>query len=260
LTIDALLPDLSRWFALPRIGTLPPDLGMEDENHGYFIAGAFRQAILPEAGLVAAKRGPWTRVQWALVALVIGGTLAAGSYLFQLFDTEVQLASRISRSAAELPTLASPSATNQLASVVAGMVRLDALAAEIEAEPSPPSLLFGYNGRRIYDAAMADARRDYRRNVLLPHLAALMENQLVDPKASDDGLKALIAIAEAAAEPGSDSLRGWLEENASLVPEGDRARLVSEATEGIREAGGLAIDRDYIEAARRVIAYRESLS
>lgn len=260
LTIDALLPDLSRWFALPRIGTLPPDLGMEDETHGYFIAGAFRQAILPEAGLVAAKRSPWLAVQWALVALVIVGTLMAGSYMFRLFDAELRLAPRLSRAVAEFPALVSPSSASQLSSVVTAMKRFDALAAEIQAEPSPPALLVGHNGRRLYASALAEARRNFRRNVLLPHLSALIETQLVDPNAGDAKLKALITVAAAAAKPGSDSVKQWLEENASLVSESDRARLVSEGIEGIREAGGLAIDPAYIEAARRMIAYRESLS
>src|SRR5690606_36299984 len=67
LTIDPMLPDLSRRFSLPRIGTLPPDLGMEDESHGYFIAGAIRNALLPEAGLVSSKRSAWPLVHWALI-------------------------------------------------------------------------------------------------------------------------------------------------------------------------------------------------
>jgi len=259
LTIDSLLPDLSRWFALPRIGTLPPDLGMEDENHGYFIAGAFQQAILPEAGLVAAKRKPWAAMQWTFVAVMIVCGLTAGLYVLRVFDTEVQLAPRISRAAAEFPAFASPSSASQLPSVVAAIKRFDALVAEIRAEPSPP-LLLGDNGRPLYGSALADARRNFRQNVLLPHLSALLETQLVDADADDAELKVLIAVAEAAAEPGSDSVRQWLEDNASLVPETDRETLVSEGIEGIREAGGLAVDPAYIDAARRMIAYRESLS
>lgn len=260
LTIDPLLPDLSRWFALPRIGTLPPDLGMEDENHGYFIAGAFRQAILPEAGLGAAKRSPWAAMQWALIAVMIVCTLTAGLYVFRLFDAEVQLTPRLSREAAEFPAFASPSSTSQLPSVVAAIKRFDALVAEVRAEPSPPTLLLGHSGRRLYGSALADARRNFRQNVLLPHLSALIETQLVDANAGDTELKALIAVAEAAAEPGSDSIREWLEEIASLVPEADRDTLLSEGIQGIRAAGGLPVDPAYVDAARRMIAYRESLS
>ena len=73
-------------------------------------------------------------------------------------------------------------------------------------------------------------------------MSALIETQLVDANAGNAELKALIAVAEAAAMPGSDSVRQWLEENASLVPEADRERLVSEGMEGIREAGGIAME------------------
>lgn len=260
LTIDPLLPELSQRFALPRIGTLPPDLGMEDENHGYFIAGALRRAILPEAGLVAARRSPWPLVQWALIALIAAGTLAAGWTLFRMHDEEVRLAARMSNLAAAFEAPQSPSTVDNLASVIATYRRFDALAAEIGA-PAHIDLPAGATGRQRYASAIRDARRDYGVNVLLPHLSALLETQLADVDGRDDAeLTALIGVSEAAGDADSQALRQWLEGNVRLVAEEDRERFVEEGIASIREGGGLDIDPAYAEAARRMLAYRESLS
>src|SRR5690606_12321534 len=87
LTIDGLLPELSRRFAMPRIGTLPPDLGLDDEDHGYFIDGVFRKSIFPEAGLAGRDGRRYAHLgNWAAVALVIAACAAAGYMIFRTFD------------------------------------------------------------------------------------------------------------------------------------------------------------------------------
>ena len=101
--------------------------------------------------------------------------------------------------------------------------------------------------------------RVHRRNAL-PHLSALLESELADVEQGDAALQALISIAEAAGEPGSPLLRKWLEDKATLVAEEDRDIFITEAAASINEAGGLPVDPAFAEAARRMIAYRESLS
>lgn len=262
LSIDALLPDLSRRFAMPRIGTLPPDLGLDEEEHGYFVAGAIGKAVLPEAGLVStARRGGVARAaQWGAIALLVAASIGAAWVVFTAFDDEVRLAARVQEAAAAMPPLTEPSTIEGLPSVLAQMRRLDELAAQIDATPAPPDYAFGLTGRARYASALDQARRDLRVNWLLPHLAALIETQLVDGVADLDGLRGLIALAELADDPQSPALREWLEANALLVSDADRQLLVEQGLAGIDENGGLSIDPDYLEAARRIVAYRESLS
>lgn len=259
LTIDALLPDLSQRFALPRIGTLPPDLGMEDENHGYFIAGTIANAILPEAGLAASRRSPWPAVQWLAIALLVGGTFAAGWYIFRVYDSEVRLAARLSEAAAEFPTLPSPSSVENLAAVVAAVRRLDELAVP-EAASTAAEQFATMSRKGEYIEAAEAARRAYRANVLLPHLSALLESQLAEATSGNGDLTGLIALSEAVRDAENPAIKDWLEKNVSLVAEDDRDRLVAEGLQSIREAGGLIVDPAFVDAARKMIAYRESLT
>ena len=259
LTIDALLPDLSQRFALPRVGTLPPDLGMEDENHGYFIAGAIRKAILPEAGLAAKRVRVSGVVQWGLIVLIVSAVMGAGWYIWREFDQELRLADRISQATAEFEAIPSPSSIDGLGRVVQALSRFDALAA-LSAGDAGAAVVLPVRQRERYVAAVGMARSTYLSNVLLPHLAALLEAQLVDASRSDDELRDLIAVSEAAAEPSSETVTNWLEASSLLVAEEDRARFVVASQDAIRANGGLAIDQAHVDAARRLIAYRESLS
>jgi len=260
LTIDVLLPELSRRFSLPRIGTLPPDLGMEDENHGYFVAGAFRSAILPEAGLIAAKRSPWPTIQWTLIALMIGGALAASWALYRVVDQQTRMAARLSEAASEFPAVQSPSTVERLGAVLSGLQRFDTMISDVGATPPVPPYAFWIAGRDRNLAAAQEARRAYLRNALLPHLSALLETQLADVERPDEELLSLIAVAEAGDDPESGIVREWLERNADLVAEDDREKLVREGLDSIRAGGGLTIDPGYVDAARRMLAYRDSLT
>ncbi|MFC6486422.1 type VI secretion protein IcmF/TssM N-terminal domain-containing protein [Nitratireductor sp. GCM10026969] len=262
LSIDALLPDLSQRFAMPRTGTLPPDLGLDEEEHGYFIGGMLQKAILPEAGLASRERrrdrGLW--LQWAAVGAIVLATLGAGYFVFRTFDEETRFAARLADSNTDVAALPNPSTIENIPAVLAHLRRLDAIVAQIDAEPAPPDYAFGLSGRGEYSAALETARHNLRRNALLPHLSALIETQLVDPDEDLATLRRLVAVAESADDPESEALQYWLEESAAVVAEKDRHLLLSEGLSALREAGGLTIDPAYVDAARRRIAYRESLS
>ena len=258
LTIDPMLPDLSRRFSLPRIGTLPPDLGMEDESHGYFIAGAIRNALLPEAGLVSSKRSAWPLVQWVLIGILATATLVAGWKLFSAYDVEARRTARLSQTLAAIAVPASPSTVENIPSVVSTLQRIAGLKQDVSSDVGFLSGFFGQGSIQVQ--AIDETLRNYRHNVLLPHLSALLESELADVEQGDAALQALISIAEAAGEPGSPLLRKWLEDKATLVAEEDRDIFITEAAASINEAGGLPVDPAFAEAARRMIAYRESLS
>jgi hypothetical protein len=107
---------------------------------------------------------------------------------------------------------------------------------------------------------LAEAKRALHVNALAPQVAAWLEADLVEDGNDTAALNALIALAETAGDPASPALRAWLENRAPAVAGGHPEKFVAEALEAIRQAGGLAVDRAYVEAARRRIAYRESLT
>jgi hypothetical protein len=120
--------------------------------------------------------------------------------------------------------------------------------------------MVGLAARPKLDASVEEARMRVRRNALLPSLAALMETQLVDLDASVETMKSRIALASASGNPDDAALAAWLEAQAMLVPEADRGLFVSESKAAIAAQGGIVIDPAYLDAARRMIAYKESLS
>lgn len=261
LSIDALLPELSRRFAMPRIGTLPPDLGLDEEEHGYFIAGALRKAVFPETGLVLrSRRGRAFRaVQWALICGIVVLSAGLGYLVFRTFDAEVRLAARMTQAGAATASFEGPSTIERIPEVLGRLRGLDALRAELDAEPAPRYAV-GLDARASLASSIAQTRRAMLRNALAPHLSALLETQLADQDAADERLLTLIDVAGEAGSPESDVLRQWLETSAGSYGEADRDVLVEEGMAAIREAGGLSVDPAYVEAARRLIAYRESLS
>lgn len=263
LSIDALLPELSRRFAMPRIGTLPPDLGLDEEEQGYFIGGTLKKAVFPEAGLALRERrhGLGNLIQWSMITVLVAASLGVTYFAFRAFDEEVRLAAKLSQAGAGIEAVPNPSTISDIPAVLARLRQLDVIAAEIDATSAPPAYTFGLSGRGRYAAALDAAKRDTRRNALAPLLAALLETQLVDPERNVAELQHLIKVVEDADEPESETLRVWLTEvTRSTADEEDQQLLLSEGLTALREAGGLAIDPAYVDAARRMIAYRESLS
>lgn len=262
LTIDALLPDLSRRFAMPRIGTLPPDLGLDDEDHGYFVEGAFKRAIFPEAGLAMrrSKRRVGPYAQWAAIAALVAAGLAGAYAGFHIFDEEVRLSARVAEAGAARSSLPARSTLAGIPAVVRQFQFLDVLEADIAAVPAPPAYALGLSSRAGLRAALRQSRRDLRANALMPHLSALLETQLVDEDADTETLRERIRAAESAAEPASAILHGWLEASAEAMDDTIRTVFVAEGMEALREAPRLEVDPAYLDAARRLVAYRESLS
>jgi type VI protein secretion system component VasK len=263
LSIDAVLPELSRRFAMPRSGMLPPDLGVDDElNHGYFISGAVKKAILPEAGLVLKERQRASApvLYWLPIALTLFLCGAGGYVLFTTFDHEIGLRRQVQEAIGDARPLTAPTRREDLPRTLAGLGRLDAVGLMLAAQKPVPRYAFWLDKRAMLKDGIADAKRALRVNALAPQLAAWLETDLVDDANDTAALKALIALADAAGDPASPDLRVWLEKRAPALA-GDRSEeFVAEALDAIREAGGLAIDRAYVEAARRRIAYRESLT
>jgi hypothetical protein len=55
-------------------------------------------------------------------------------------------------------------------------------------------------------------------------------------------------------------MTAWLQAQAATLPEADRAFFISESEAAVGASGGLSVDPAYLDAARRIIAYKDSLS
>lgn len=263
LSIDALLPELSRRFAMPRSGMLPPDLGGDEElNHGYFISGAVKKAILPEAGLVLKERqrAAAPALYWLPLALALLVCAAGGYALFSTFDHEIGLRRQVQEAIGDAAPLTGPTRREDLPRTLAALERLDAVSLVLAAQRPVPRYAFWLDKRGMLKDGLAEAKRALHVNALAPQVAAWLEADLVEDGNDTAALNALIALAETAGDPASPALRAWLEKRAPAVAGGHPEKFVAEALEAIRQAGGLAVDRAYVEAARRRIAYRESLT
>jgi type VI protein secretion system component VasK len=262
LSIDGFLPELSRRFVMPRVGMLPPDLGLEDEEHGYFVSGAFKDNILKEAGLAtAARRGRFGALQrWGAVIILAGVCAFIGYLLLQTFSLEVHHATHSANVANTLPKIASPTTTAVIPSILNALRQLDDLASSLDDDEMPSDYLVGLAARVDIEAAVAEARDRYRNNALRPSLIALLENRLVNIDAAVKTLKADIALADVLDHSiDSVTLTAWLEAEAALLPEADRALFIRESRAALQAGGGIVVDSAYIEAARRILAYKESL-
>lgn len=262
LSIDGLLPELSRRFAMPRIGMLPPDLGLDEEEQGFFIGGAFRNAVFTEAGLIGKEQGPRLAaiVQWGAIAAAIAASIGLGYLVTRNFDEQTRLAARSAETASGIAPVANPTNADALPAILASMRQLDELESDLAAAPRAQAQAIGLDARLKLDAAADDARGRLRRNGLAPSLVAMLETELVDLDADVDTLKARIALAEAGGKPNTAALKAWLDKHAATLPADDRVYFVKESTELFTGNGGLSVDPAYVAAARRIIAYKESLS
>ncbi|MGO4837378.1 type VI secretion protein IcmF/TssM N-terminal domain-containing protein, partial [Rhizobiaceae sp. 2RAB30] len=199
LSIDGLLPELSRRFAMPRIGMLPPDLGLDEEEQGFFIGGAFRNAVFAEAGLIGKDQGlrPADIAQWTAIAAVVAASLGLGYLVTHSFDEQTRLTARSAETASTIAPVASPTRIDALPAILTSMRQLDGLESDLAAAPRAESYAMGLDARPKLDTTTDDARARLRRNVLAPSLVAMLETELVDLGADIDTLKARIALAEA---------------------------------------------------------------
>lgn len=262
LAIDPLLPEMSLRFAMPRSGTVPPDLGLDEEEHGFFVAGALRKGPLHEAGL-ALKESPYhlrLALQWLVAALVVAASVAFVVVMSGVHDREIDWPRQASAAAATFAPVASPSEVGKMPAVLDDLKKLADLEQRIEAAPNDRFVVPGFSARPRLDDALARARQALLRNALAPHLSALLESQLIDMDTDPATLNALIHLAGGPTSANSAELRGWLENSARAVPQELRARFVEDGLAAIKAAGGMTAGAPYIDAARRIVAYKESLS
>ena len=258
LTIDALLPELAARYAMPRSGTLP-DIDMGDAEHGFFVAGMLRDAVIREAGLVGMVRPPWFRrpafgflvLTVSLVVAVLG---AAG--LVQAYQ---KADARLDRLEAQLDpidaqALASRDATlAALGPIATAADRLDRLGAG----DARGWLFRPFPSADPQDAARAAHERALR-NALAPHLAATLAVDLTDLDASTEALTLRLAAASPEAADHGAALASWLEDKAASLPdESQRAAFLAQAQRAVALAPPRP-DPVYIDTARRIIAWKDS--
>ncbi|MEO3389451.1 type VI secretion protein IcmF/TssM N-terminal domain-containing protein [Mesorhizobium sp. CAU 1741] len=259
LSIDGLLPELSRRFAMPRSGMLPPDLGLDDEDQGYFVSGMLKQAIFPEAGLAGRGGSRVGRVaQWVLVSAIVLACAGAGYLVFRAFDDDVRRSVQGREMASAISSVVNPSSLDAVPSILDAMRRLEDYRGDLAGAPPEPLPLPGLTARRDLDAVSSNAIDGLGRNALAPNLAAMLETQLVDMDADIETLRQRIALASdpVAEDAGLDA---WLENGASSLPESDRDYFIRQSR-SLFDAGDVSIDPAYIDAARRIVAWKESLT
>lgn len=263
LSIDAILPQLSTRFAMPRSGMLPPDLSREEDAQDYFIDGTIKRGILPEAGLIARGAAGWRRRTWLTVALTAAVVLAAvGLDLFLKSVTEASIykAAMVQSAAASLGSRFHSVRPQDLPEVLEGLDRLREVSSRLAAWEAPPMTLPGLadadwfkpETTAAYDLALA--------NSLAPQLSARLERDLVDLRADARTLRALLAITEAPEAEREQALRAWLSTLAAAQPDATtRAALKTHGEEILKRHIAVPIGADYVDAARRLLAYKDSL-
>lgn len=262
LSIDPILPEMSTRFAMPRSGMVPPDLGIDEENHGFFLQGAFNKAILAEAGL-ALKQSPRRRgvmLGWVAAGLTVLAAIALGLAVYDIFGREIRWPARAQTLLADSEPAAALSDPDKLPVILNDLKQLSALADELDGATPAPVLVLGLSADTPLKSKVARAREALLRNGLAPHLKAMLETQLVNLDADIPSLKTLIGLVGSPGQTDTPALRQWLEQNSGSIPQALRARFVEDGLEALREAGGIAVSPDYIDAARRILAYKESLS
>lgn len=263
LSIDALLPELSRRFAMPRSGTLPPDLGLDEGDQGYFIKGTLEKVVIPEAGLIMRGRRhgtAWFLLWTGFTALLVAG-IWGGYRLLGFFDQEVSATSRLSESAENVLPPANPAKMSDLPSVLAEISRLKEMKATLAASRPDAILPFleGPTESSRLAATIDDVIDAYRVQALAPQIAALYEATLVDMTADTQTLRTRLDALDASGRIAPARLREWLEKVGPRVAPDHVDLLLSEGVTAFQSAG-VAIGRPYIEAARRIIAYKDSTS
>jgi type VI protein secretion system component VasK len=262
LAIDPLLPEMSLRFAMPRSGTVPPDLGLDEEEHGFFISGALRKGAFQEAGL-SLKESPYhirLLLQWLAAACVVTACIGFLVLASAIHDREAAWPREAAAAAATFTPVASPSQIGKTPAVLGDLRKLAALNQRIQSASEDKPRVPGFSARPKLGEALLRARRAVLQNALAPHLDAILESQLVDMDTDAKTLQDLIRLADRSAPSEEAAIRAWLEKSAEAVPAELRASFVADGLEAIKAAGGMTAGASYIAAARRIIAYKESLS
>ncbi len=258
LTIDALLPELAARYAMPRSGTLP-DIDMGDAEHGFFVAGMLRDAVIGEAGLVGMVKPPWYRRRvFGLLVLVLCLCLSViGATALRLDFERAQ--ARIERFEAQVARLDT--------SVLSERRSDDETLARIAETTDRIGRLNGEeaNGARWWAFPAADLTRTIEaaheaalRNSLAPHLTARLASDLADIDAEPDALALRLAAASADDARQPEALARWVEETAAAMPsEGARMSFLEAAPQALALAPE-SPEPVYLDVARRILAWKDS--
>ncbi|MDP4025137.1 type VI secretion protein IcmF/TssM N-terminal domain-containing protein [Methylobacterium sp. NEAU 140] len=257
LAIDALLPDMAKRFGLPRTGTMPPDLGRDDETLGYFVAGTVRRVILPEAGLAqrghrgarrAAIRG------WALTAATVVACAGLGLACALSYQDGIARIAGVNEAAAALGPKLSASDPAELPVVLSGLDTLDALRGPGAAAFPPPVLpldryaeaLIAEGGEGLYGQGLTVS--------LAPHLNQRLARDLVRTQASDAALRG--ALAATAGRTDADAYRRWLRGEAEGLAVEAQAPLLRHGEAALRLGAVPGVETAYADYARAVLESR----
>jgi type VI protein secretion system component VasK len=144
--------------------------------------------------------------------------------------------------------------------VLNGLDQLRELSSRLAALDPPSVSLPGISDAGMLKPETATAFDDALINSFVPHLSARLENDLVDFRATPKMLRERLAVAEASDTERRQGLRSWL--NAQIATEPDpavRAGLKTYGDEVLNRQLAVPIGADYIDAGRRLLAYKESL-
>src|SRR5262249_43081759 len=159
---------------MPRSGMVPPDLGIDEENHGFFLKGAFNKAILAEAGL-ALMQSPRRRgvmLGWAAAGLAVLAAILVGFAVYDIFDREIRWPARTQVLLADTEPTAALSNPDKLPAILNELNQLSALADELDGATPAPALALGLSAETPLKTKVAYAREALLRNGLAPHLTA----------------------------------------------------------------------------------------
>ncbi|ALN74630.1 type VI secretion protein IcmF/TssM N-terminal domain-containing protein [Aureimonas sp. AU20] len=258
LTIDALLPELAARYAMPRSGTLP-DIDMGDAEHGFFVAGMLRDAVIREAGLVGMARPPWyRRPVFGLLVLAVCLCLSLlGAAALRLgFDRAEAQIERLETQVSHLDTAALSSREASLDALSRVAEATDRIG-RLEAEDGLGGVFRPSSATDLRQAIEA-AHDTALRNSLSPHLTARLAADLTDLDAERDAIATRLAAAAPEASDHAEALARWLEETVTRLPEaGARASLLHEAPRALTLMPARP-EPVYLDAARRILAWEDS--
>lgn len=255
LSIDPLLPELAERFRMPRTGTDAPDLTLGEEENGYFVGGSLRKAILSEGGLAGAEPRAWyDRPAFGLAAVAASVAIAILSIAptISAFRQWATATAVPEAAAAGIGTTLRSADPKDLDRIVSDLGTLEAIQLDAPNNLFPRGAL---SPGQVGDAA-SRSYEDVLRFTLLPHLVALLEADLVDLNAPAATLRERQAAATSPAtgEAGAQ----WLRSLTARLPDakggGD---LLTHGSRALVLASGPLVDPAYLDASRRLLAYRD---
>lgn len=261
LAIDVLLPDMAKRFALPRSGTRPPDLGLDDEALGYFVEGIFRRVILPEAGL-AMQRHPGLRTAtirgWLLTTAAI--MLCAGLGVASLLSYQDGVARLAGINAAVGPlesglTARDPAALPAVLTALDGLAVLGGDGGAVRAMERLPVLSLDYYAEWLVAQGIEPLYARALVNSLSPHLGYRLARDLIRFDAPSADLRTALAAAN---RTDAGGYRRWLDAGGgvpTLAP-GARAALGRHGLAALRDDAVPATDKAYADVARGILDVR----